>query len=66
MLVYILQGASFIVGVTYIAAVIVHYVKKDAVSGTWLASHFTWQIRTVWYGAAWMAIGYVTYWMFLG
>ncbi|MEJ2394215.1 MAG: hypothetical protein P8Z77_05420, partial [Candidatus Thiodiazotropha sp.] len=29
--------------------------------GTFLASHFTWQIRTFWYGLLWGAIGLISH-----
>ena len=50
LVVYILQAASFIVGITAIAAIIVNYIKRDEVRGTWLESHFSWQIKTFWWG----------------
>lgn len=48
-LVYVLQALSLIVGVTAIIGVIVDYVKRSDARGTWLESHYTWQIRTFWY-----------------
>ena len=39
-----------------IIAVIINYVKRGDARGTWLESHFTWQIRTFWYAALWSAI----------
>jgi uncharacterized membrane protein len=59
-IVYILQLASLAVGVTFIAAVIVNYVKRKDVEGTWLESHFRWQIRTFWYCLLWTCIGLAT------
>ena len=56
-LVYALQAASFLMGFTLIAAVIVNYVKRDEIAGTWLESHFRWQIRTFWFCLLWSAIG---------
>lgn len=56
-LVYALQAAGFFVGLTWIVAVVVNYVKRDDVRGTWLESHFTWQIRTFWWGLLWAVIG---------
>ncbi|NBX41043.1 MAG: hypothetical protein EBR15_06455, partial [Gammaproteobacteria bacterium] len=41
-------AGSFIFGVPSIAAVILNYVKRSEVRDTWLASHFSWQIRTFW------------------
>jgi uncharacterized membrane protein len=40
---------SFIFGVPSIIAVIMNYARRSAVRGTWLDSHFGWQIRTFWY-----------------
>jgi len=59
-LVYALQAASFLLAVTFIAAVIVNYVKKNDVENSWLASHFRWQIRTFWFALLWAALGFIT------
>ncbi len=56
-IVYALQAAGFFLGITWIAAVIIDYVKKDDASGTWLASHYRWQIRTFWWGLLWGVLG---------
>jgi uncharacterized membrane protein len=55
--VYALQAASFLIGVSLIAAVIVNYVKREDVSGTLYESHFNWQIRTFWWALLWGVIG---------
>jgi uncharacterized membrane protein len=47
---------AFLVGWPSIIAVILNYVKRGDVAGTWLESHFRWQIRTFWYGVLWVAI----------
>ena len=39
---------SFIFGWPSIIAVIINYVKRSDARGTWLESHFAWQIRTFW------------------
>src|SRR5207247_582082 len=39
-----------------IIAVIVNYAKRSEVRGTWLESHFRWQIRTFWFGALWVGL----------
>ena len=41
---------AFVFGLPSIIAVIMNYVKRDEVKGTWLESHFRWQIRTFWIG----------------
>jgi uncharacterized membrane protein len=55
--VYILQAVGFFNGITWIVAVIIDYVKKDDAAGTWLESHYRWQIRTFWWGLLWGVIG---------
>ena len=57
MVVYILQIASIIVGITLIAGVIINYLKRKDVEGTWLESHFRWQIRTFWFTLLWFGVG---------
>jgi uncharacterized membrane protein len=47
---------SFIFGVPSIVAVIMNYVRRRDVAGTWLESHFSWQIRTFWWALAFSAI----------
>jgi uncharacterized membrane protein len=55
--VYALLAAGFFLGITWIIAVIIDYVKRDDAKGTWLESHYRWQIRTFWFGLLWGAIG---------
>ncbi|MCC7243104.1 MAG: hypothetical protein IT180_14345 [Acidobacteria bacterium] len=47
---------SFVFGWPSIVAVIINYVKRGDARGTWLESHFTWQIRTFWFALLWAAI----------
>lgn len=59
-----LIGAMFIVtafltGWPSIIAVILNYVKRDDVRGTFLESHFRWQIRTFWFTLLWTAIAWL-------
>ena len=42
-----------VTGCPSIIAVIVTYVKRGDVRGTWIESHFRWQVRTFWYGLLW-------------
>jgi uncharacterized membrane protein len=57
MIVYALQIASFLLGFTLIVAVIINYLQRGEVAGTWLESHFRWQIRTFWYSLLWLGVG---------
>ena len=47
---------AFLIGWPSIIAVILNYVKQSEARGTWLESHFRWQIRTFWYGALWFGL----------
>ena len=47
--VYALYVASFAVGFSSLIGVIIAYVKRRNVRGTWLESHYTWQISTFWW-----------------
>ena len=47
---------AFLVGWPSIIAVILNYLKRSDVRGTWLESHFLWQIRTFWFGLLWVSI----------
>jgi uncharacterized membrane protein len=44
-------------GIAGIVAIIVAYVKRSEASGTWLASHYRWLIRTFWFSLLWGLIG---------
>src|SRR5258708_37912857 len=57
-IVYALQAASFFFGITWIVAVVINYVKREEVAGTWLESHFRWQIRSLWVGLLWGLVGW--------
>ncbi|MBM3817599.1 MAG: hypothetical protein FJW14_01085 [Acidimicrobiia bacterium] len=47
---------AFLTGWPSIIAVILNYVKRAEARGTWLESHFRWQIRTFWYGLMWVCL----------
>jgi len=48
---------AFVFGVPSIVAVILNYLKRAEARGTFLESHFRWQIRTFWFTLLWCAIG---------
>lgn len=48
---------AFVFGVPSIIAVVINYVKRGEARGTFLDSHFRWQIRTFWYALLWCLIG---------
>ena len=47
---------AFLTGWPSIIAVVINYVKRGETTGTWLESHFRWQIRTFWYGVLWVGL----------
>jgi uncharacterized membrane protein len=47
---------SFLFGWPSIIAVVLNYVKRSEARGTWLESHFDWQIRTFWWALLWALI----------
>jgi uncharacterized membrane protein len=49
----------FLTGWPSIIAVIINYVKRPDARGTYLDSHFGWQIRTFWYTLLWVVIAVV-------
>lgn len=65
-LVYGLQAIALVLGVTLFAAVILNYLRRDEVAGTWLESHFTWQIRTFWWSMLWTFVGLATAILMIG
>ena len=48
---------AFVFGVPSIIAVIINYVKRGEARGTFLESHFRWQLRTFWFALLWCVIG---------
>src|SRR3954466_8766239 len=47
---------AFLTGWPSIIAVVLNYIKRAEVRGTWLESHFRWQIRTFWFGLLWIGL----------
>lgn len=47
---------SFLASLPSIVAVILNYWKRADVRGTWLESHFRWQIRTFWFALLWVVV----------
>jgi uncharacterized membrane protein len=53
---------NFVCSLPSIIAVIMNYVKRSEVRGTFLESHFVWQIRTFWFAALWaLVVGSVSF-----
>ena len=64
--VYGLYALTWFFGISAIVAVVVNYIKLEDVAGTWLESHFRWQIRTFWFGLLWSVVGMLTFVLLIG
>ncbi len=59
--IYICQALSFFFGgIPLLVAIILNYIKRKEVAGTWLESHFDWQIKTVWVALLLVLLGAFT------
>lgn len=47
---------SFLFGWPSLIAVLLAYIKRSEARGTWLESHFRWQIRTFWFALLWAVL----------
>jgi len=57
---------AFVFGMPSIIAVIINYLKRGEARGTFLESHFRWQIRTFWFGLLWCLLGGFLFVTFIG
>ncbi|HWP24218.1 MAG TPA: hypothetical protein VNM15_08605 [Candidatus Binatia bacterium] len=57
---------AFVFGLPSIIAVVVNYLKRSEATGTFLESHFRWQIRTFWFALLWCVIGAMFIATFIG
>ncbi|MBK8116371.1 MAG: hypothetical protein IPK44_18675 [Candidatus Accumulibacter sp.] len=49
-------AGAFVFGVPSLLAVVLNYLKRGEVRGTWLDSHYRWQIRTFWFTFLWLLV----------
>jgi uncharacterized membrane protein len=47
---------AFLSGWPSIIAVVLNYMNQGEVRGTWLESHFRWQLRTFWFALLWVVV----------
>jgi uncharacterized membrane protein len=57
---------AFVFGVPSLIAVVINYVKRQEARGTFLESHFRWQIRTFWFALLWCVLGGMLFITFIG
>ncbi len=60
--VYLCQLLSFaFAGLPLLIGVVINFMNRNDVQGTWLESHFNWQIQTVWMTLAGFALAGLTF-----
>jgi uncharacterized membrane protein len=57
---------AFVTGWPSIIAVIINYVKRNETRGSYLESHFRWQIRTFWFAVTWLLVAILLAVTFVG
>jgi len=57
---------AFVFGLPSIIAVVINYLKREEARGTFLESHFRWQIRTFWFALLWFMVGAMLLATFIG
>jgi uncharacterized membrane protein len=57
---------AFIFGIPSIVAVIINYAMQSDARGTFLESHFRWQIRTFWFAALWAVVALMMFFTLIG
>lgn len=63
---YLLYAAGTFTFFATFIAIIINHLKIDDVKGTWLESHFRWQMRTFWFAFIGYSIGLVLMVVFVG
>lgn len=57
---------SFIGSLPSIVAVVMNYVRRSATRGTFLESHFRWQLRTFWFAVLWTCVAALAFVTIIG
>ena len=57
---------AFVFGVPSLIAVVINYFKREEARGTFLESHFRWQIRTFWFSLLWCIVAVILFITILG
>jgi uncharacterized membrane protein len=57
---------AFVFGVPSIIAVVINYLRREEARGSFLESHFRWQIRTFWFVLLWCMIGGALFFTLVG
>ena len=52
-------ATAFLFGIPSIIAVVMNYIRSSDARGTYLESHFSWQLRTFWFALLWVTLAFV-------
>lgn len=52
---------QFLFSLPSIIAVVMNYARRGSVRGTWLGTHFSWQLRTFWWSLLWLVLASVLF-----
>ncbi len=65
---YFIHGLTFVLslGLLSIIPVFINYAKRQETQGTLVYSHHNWMIRSFWWYAGWMLLGWVIFFMTFG
>lgn len=63
---YALYGLGLFTLLPAAVALILNLIKRDDVRGTFLDSHFRWQIHTALWGGFWLIVGWILTFIFIG
>jgi uncharacterized membrane protein len=59
-------AGSFVGSLPSIVAVILNYAKRSDARGSWVESHFLWQIRTFWFALLWVVAAFLLFVTLIG
>ncbi|MFA5355007.1 MAG: hypothetical protein WC291_12325 [Thermodesulfovibrionales bacterium] len=59
-IIYALYAAALFIGITSIVGIIMAYVTRERVAGTWVESHYIWLIKTFWISLAVGIVGVIS------
>lgn len=54
-------ATRFVFGAPSLIAVVMNFLRRDQVRGTWLGTHFAWQWRTFWWAFLWVALVWLAF-----
>lgn len=65
---YFIHGLTFFfsLGLLSVIPLIINYVKRPETEGTLVYSHHSWMIRSFWWYAGWMLLGWIIFAMTFG